>query len=64
MRIIPVQVSIGVQTKVTFFEKVKNPKKPLMGATLNSKTHLQNTFFRYFDHFVRVLLQNIQNVMI
>jgi hypothetical protein len=37
---------------------------PLMGATLKSKTHLQNTFFDFLSRFLRVWLQSLIKVLI
>ncbi len=42
---------------------MKNPD-PLMGAKLKSKTHLLNTFFWFFEPFLRVWLQSLKKVLI
>ncbi len=35
-----------------------------MGAKFKSKTHLQNTFFWFFEPFSRVWLQSLKKVLI
>ncbi len=37
---------------------------PMMGAKLNSKTHLQNRFFDFYSRFSRVLCQSLEKVLI
>jgi hypothetical protein len=58
------QVNLHAQqgtTILTFLKKIKNTG-PLMGAKLKSKTHLQNTFFDFLSHFLRVWLQLFQRI--
>ncbi len=52
------KVKITVLQKVTknffFFVTKINKTDPVMVAKLNSKTHLQNTFFYFLSRFVRL----------
>jgi hypothetical protein len=50
----PISCALGYD-ELDFFMKMKNTD-PLMGATLKSKTHLQNTFFDFLGRFLRVWL--------
>jgi hypothetical protein len=46
-----------------FFWKMKNPD-PVMGAKLQSKTHLLNTFFLFFEPFFARLASKFKKVLI
>ena len=50
-------------TNLTFLKKIKNPD-PVMGAKLNSKTHLRDTIFDCLSRFGRVKHQSLQKVQI
>jgi hypothetical protein len=43
-------MQVGYNDLELFLEKIKSPD-PLMDAKLNSKTHLLNRFFRFFETF-------------
>ena len=56
-------VRIRVRRFELFFLKMKDPDTE-MGVKLDSKTHLENTFFDFLSRFGRICLKSLQKVLI